>query len=70
MYANYVVSGGGLGGPKDDFLPVGVGSPKWKGVIFGGGIGPHTVTYRKHAALQCGCSVDSSTLSGRVYSLP
>jgi len=37
-----------------------VGSPNGKGQIFcerGGGNRTDSVTYRKHVALQCGCSV-------------
>jgi len=31
MYANYVMWGGGSGGPEDDFFPVGVGRPNKHG---------------------------------------
>jgi len=39
-----------------------VGSPNGTGRIFGGGIGQRNVTYKKHAALRCECSVPAAEL--------
>jgi len=62
MYANYAVWGGGSGGPEDDFFSSGSWyPPAGRGNFFlGGGFRQCNVTYKKNAALRCGCSVPAA----------
>ena len=57
ILSDYVVWGGELDGPVDDFFNGGGGYPPTGRGKFLRGIRQRNVTYRKNVVLQCGCSI-------------